>query len=82
MIFVNDREYMYSVKTIEINNLLATGRVDLREYIVMDGDGKEFKLYKTRGGNWYDIPDLNAGAEAGLLSLLKWGIDLKDKMGN
>ena len=77
LMLTNNRRFTYSVRTIEIDNLLSTALVVLHEYVVEDLAGNRFILYRTRGGNWYDIPDINCGADAGLLATLKAAIDLR-----
>ena len=77
-----NNKYIYTVKPVEITNLLATGVVVLQEYSVVDMEGKVIKLYKTGVGNWYDLPEMNADAQCALLSLLKSGIDLKNRLGD
>ena len=73
-------KYIYTVRPVEITNLLATGVVALQEYSVVDMEGNVIKLYKTGIGNWYDLPEMNADAQCALLSLLKSGIDLKNRL--
>ena len=73
-------KYIYTVRPVEITNLLATGVVALQEYSVVDMEGNVIKLYKTGIGNWYDLPEINVDAQCALLSLLKSGIDLKDRL--
>jgi len=80
LVLNNNREYIYTVRMVEIDNILSTAVVALQEYAVVDMAGNNFRLYKTQGGNWYDIPEVNANADAGLLALLKAGIDLKSRI--
>lgn len=77
----NNRLFTYTVRTIEIDNILSTSVLSLQEYAVMDMAGNTCMLYKTGGGNWYDMPEVkNPAADARLLALLKAGIDCKNRV--
>ncbi|MBK8088830.1 MAG: hypothetical protein IPK31_13315 [Chitinophagaceae bacterium] len=67
--------FSYTIKQVEITNILGATVAILDEYFITDSNGETYKLYKTNEGNWYDIPDMNKGVNTSVLLALKFGID-------
>lgn len=68
-------QYFYSVKPVEMNNILGTSVAILNEYFITNSDGENYKLYKTNEGNWYEISEVNKDANKSVLLKLKLAID-------
>ena len=58
-----------------MTNILGAAVAVLDEYSITDSGGENYKPHKTNEGNWYDVPELNNGADKSILLGLKWGID-------
>lgn len=69
------REYFYSVKEVEITNILGVAVAVLKEYLIKDSSGEMCVLHKTNEGNWYEIQDTNKGVDKNILLALKLKID-------
>lgn len=69
--------YLYSVKPVEITNVLGAVIAVLEEYSVTGSKGENYKLYKTKEGNWYDIVDTIPVVNNPVLRALKLAIDNK-----
>ena len=71
--------FYYSISPYELKNALGANIVVLQEYnFAKKGDESgqnSCKLYKTKGGNWYDFEDAKATLEKVTLLLLKSAID-------
>lgn len=63
--------YFYTIKQVEIPNLLGTVVAVLDEYFITNSAGETYKLHKTHEGNWYDIPEANNGVDKSILLKLK-----------
>lgn len=74
-------QYFYTIKPVEITNILGTTTAVLHEYLITNIAGETLKLYKTKEDNWYDIADVNAGADNGLLLALKMALNSFSKTG-
>jgi hypothetical protein len=75
MIVTKDNyQYIYTVVPIEIANALETAVVVLDQYSVTDLNGENFKLYRTKEGNWYDMPGVNPSVNTLLLMSFKLAI--------
>ena len=48
------------------------------EYSLTDLNGKNHKLYKTKEGNWYDIPEANFAVDNAVLMSLKSAINSQE----
>lgn len=79
VILPDNSRYYYSIKPVEINNILRTGVIALMEYSVIGEADKNFILYRTTDGNWYDIPGIRMPVEYPVLAFIKLAIDLKDR---
>lgn len=75
IILEDDRRYFYTIKPVEITNSLSTSVAVLDEYFITNSGGETCKLYKTKGGNWYDVPDTNNGVDKSVLLALKLKIN-------
>jgi hypothetical protein len=71
IVLADNRRFSYTIKQVEITNILGAAVAVLDEYFITDSGGKNYKLYKTNEGNWYDIPDVNNGVDKGVLMALK-----------
>ena len=65
----------YSIKQVQITNILGAVVAVLDEYFITNSTGETYKLYKTHDGNWYDVPEANNGADKSILLGLKLRID-------
>ncbi len=75
-IVLNDKsKFSYTKKQVEITNVLGAAVAVLDEYFITNSAGENYKLYKTKEGNWYDVPEANKGVDKGVLLGLKLGID-------
>lgn len=79
-VFLNgNSRFSYTIKQVEITNTLGAAVAVLDEYFITNSDGESYKLYKTKEGNWYDVPEVNKGIDKGVLMGLKLGINLTYK---
>lgn len=67
--------FSYTIKKVEIVNVLGSVVAVLDEYFITNSAGEKYKLYKTKEGNWYDIPEANTGVAKSILIALKLKID-------
>ncbi|MBP6023838.1 hypothetical protein [Ferruginibacter sp.] len=81
IILEDGSQYFYTIKPVEITNILGTTTAVLDEYLITNIAGETLKLYKTKEDNWYDIADVNAGADNGLLLALKMALNSFSKTG-
>ncbi len=66
-IFLKDNSrFSYIIKQVEITNILGAAVAVLDEYFITSSAGENYKLYKTKEGNWYDISDFIPTANNGL----------------
>lgn len=71
----NGNTYFYSVKEVEVSNILGTAVVVLQEYLITNSSREKYILHKTDEGNWYEIQGKNNGIDNGILLALKLKID-------
>lgn len=69
--------FTYTIKQVEITNILGAAVAVLDEYFITNSAGENYKLYKTKEGNWYDVAEVNKGVDKGVLLGLKLGIEGK-----
>jgi hypothetical protein len=69
--------FSYTIKEVEITNILGNAVAVLDEYFVTNSAGGNYKLYKTKEGNWYDMPDANMSVNQRKLMFLKVAIENK-----
>lgn len=75
-IILNDNSrFTYTIKQVEITNILGAAVAILDEYLITNSAGENYKLHKTKEGNWYDVPGTNIGIAKSILLKLKLGID-------
>lgn len=73
---LNDGEiFYYSARPVEITNFLGAAVAVLQQYFITDSMGNSYKLYRTKEGNWYDMPDENRGKNKAVLMSLKHGLN-------
>jgi hypothetical protein len=75
IVFADNSRFTYTIKQVEITNILGTAVAVLDEYFITNSAGENYKLYKTNEGNWYDVEEANKGVDKGILLRLKFGID-------
>lgn len=75
IIFGDNNQFSYTRKQVEIKNTLGAAVAVLDEYSITDSAGVNYKLYKTKDGNWYDLPEANTGIPKSILLALKLKID-------
>lgn len=75
IIFGDNNQFSYTRKQVEIKNILGAAVAVLDEYSITDSTGEKYKLYKTKDGIWYDLPEANTGIAKSILLALKLKID-------
>lgn len=60
---------------MKITNILGAAVAVLDEYLITNFAGEVYKLYKTKEGNWYEVPEVNTGVEKSVLMGFKLAID-------
>lgn len=73
-------QYFYSIKPFEITNAIGAVIATLAEYSISNSMDQNYKLYRTKEGNWYDIPDVNPVSENAVLLALKLAINSREKL--
>lgn len=71
----DNSRFSYIIKQIEITNALGAAVAVLDEYFITTAAAENYKLYKTKEGNWYDVPDANKEVDKAVLLELKLGVD-------
>jgi hypothetical protein len=77
IILEDKSQYFYTVKPFEITNALGAIIDTLMEYSISNMSTQNYKLYRTKDGNWYDVPKVNPTADNVLLMSLKLAINSK-----
>jgi hypothetical protein len=72
------QKYFYTINPVQITNVLGNSVTLLLEYSITDVNGKNHKLYKTKEGNWYDIPEANFAVDNIVLMSLKSAINSQE----
>jgi hypothetical protein len=75
IILGDNSRFSYTIKQVEITNALGAAVAVLDEYFITTSAGENYTLYKTKEGNWYDVPETNKGVNKSVLLGLKLGID-------
>jgi len=78
IILEDNSQYFYSVRPVEITNALGAVIATLKEYSISNVSAQIYKLYKTKEGNWYDIPEANPAADNAILMSLKLTINSQE----
>lgn len=78
IILENKSRYFYTVKPVEITNALGAIIDTLMEYSISNMSTQNYKLYRTKEGNWYDVPEVNPTADNAVLMSLKLAINSKE----
>lgn len=73
----DNSKFSYTVKQVELKNILGTLVAVLDEYLITSSSGEGYKLYKTKDGNWYDVETANPNGNNGILRVLKLALDTK-----
>lgn len=71
----DNSRFSYTIKQVEVRNILGAAVAVLDEYFITNPTGENYKLYKTKEGNWYDVPEANTGVAKNILLALKLKID-------
>jgi hypothetical protein len=82
LILEDNNQYFYSIKAVEITNALGAVKATLFEYSISNNNTQNYKLYKTKEGNWYDIPEANPTAENAIILSLKLAINYRENLRN
>jgi hypothetical protein len=69
--------YIFSIRSVEITNFLGSVIGILQEYSFSGVNGENYKLYKTKEGNWYETDDKSSPSNSNVLRALKLAIDRK-----
>lgn len=67
--------FSYTVKEVEMTNILGAVVAILDEYFITNFTGENYKLHKTKEGNWYDFQEANIQIDKSVMLALKLGID-------
>lgn len=78
IILVNDNQFFYSINPVEITNALGSVIATLLEYSIFDSNTQNYKLYKTKEGNWYDVRETNTTADKAIIMALKLAINSQE----
>jgi hypothetical protein len=81
IILEDNSRFTYTIKQVEITNILGAAVAVLDEYFITNSAGENYKLYKTKEGNWYDVAEANKGADTGLLLALKMAFASSNEVG-
>ncbi len=69
------QRFYYTIQPIEITNFLGAAVAVLDEYSISDSAGNSYKLYRTKEGNFYYMPEENKGKNKFVLMSLKNGLN-------
>ena len=79
VILADNTQYFYTINPFQLTNALGNVVAVLREFVfIKNGENNEqfsYKLYKTKEGNWYEIPGENPSAANDIIRSLKSAID-------
>jgi hypothetical protein len=75
IVLSDNRRFSYTIKQVEITNILGAAVAVLDEYFITNSVGENYKLYKTNEGNWYDVEEANKGVDNTVISTLKIAIE-------
>jgi hypothetical protein len=78
LLFGDGQKYFYTINPVQITNVLGNSVIILLEYSLTDLNGKNHKLYKTKEGNWYDMPEANFAVDNAVLMSLKSAINSQE----
>jgi len=78
IILEDNRQFFYTSKPVEITNALGAVIAILKEYSISNTFGENYKLYKTKEGNWYDIAEANPIVDNSVLMSLKFSINSQE----
>ncbi|MBL0358261.1 MAG: hypothetical protein IPP72_15945 [Chitinophagaceae bacterium] len=78
----NGSQYYYYVKPFELTNALGNVVALLQQYTFSPSEenttAPDYKLYKTKEGNWYDVEEAGVIHEKNISRMLKSAIDKKE----
>lgn len=77
IILGDNGSFSYTIKQVEITNILGAAVAVLDEYFITNSAGNSYKLYKTNEGNWYDVEAANPNDNNTILMALKLAMDNK-----
>jgi hypothetical protein len=75
IVLSDNSRFSYTINQVEITNILGATVAVLDEFFITNSAGENYKLYKTKEGNWYDVPEANTGVAKSILLALKLKID-------
>ncbi|MGC4102364.1 hypothetical protein [Ferruginibacter sp.] len=77
----DNQSFSYTISPFEILNALENVVAILQEYHftrMMDNDTRiDYKLYRTKEGNWYDVEEPKTDQDKSIIRTLKSAIDTK-----
>lgn len=71
----DNNRFSYTIKQVEVRNILGAAVAVLDEYFITSPTRENYKLYKTKEGNWYDVVEANKSVDQRKLMFLKVAID-------
>ena len=78
----DNSQFYYTITPYELTNKLGNIIAVLQEYnfTKKDDNNEDFscKLYKTKEGNWYDLPEVNKLTNNPILIALKLAINFQE----
>lgn len=76
IVLADGSRFSYSVRQVEITNILGAAVAVLDEYFITKRSREEsYKLYRTKDGNWYDLEDNNLGTISDIKRELKMAFE-------
>ena len=80
IILSDNGRFSYTIKQVEITNILGAVVAILDEYLfIKNGSTESHKLYRTKDGNWYDLEDNKSAAIGDIKRELKIAFDITSK---
>ena len=78
----DNSQFYYNVAPYQLTNALGSIIAVLQEYNFTkrnDNVGQfNYKLYKTKEGNWYDMQDAKISFDKSVLRMLKLAVEIKE----
>ena len=82
IILEDNGQFYYTITPYELTNALGNIIAVFQEYnfTKKDDNNGQFscKLYKTKEGNWYEVPEVNKHINNAVLMALKWAINSQE----
>lgn len=75
IVLTDKSRFSYTIKQVEIKNILGAVIAVLDEYFVTNSTGECYKFHKTNEGSWYEITEQNTSVDNGISLKIKLAID-------